>query len=97
MELEEQIQENQSRINHILKEVVDEHLIKGEKYYCIEKNKDYYPSWSFFDHPLHPGMLLCNGVSVFNNKIQVLCHPAKKDGSRASIGSEMIDITKLIY
>lgn len=96
-ELKEQIRQKESRVNHILKEAIDEHLRKGEKYYCIEDNKSYYPVWNFFPDPFYKDILKVNGVSLYDSTINVLCYPAKKDGSRSIIGAVMIDITKLIY
>lgn len=95
--MQEQIREKENCIALVLKEAIDEHLRKGECYYCIEENKSYYPEWKFYDDPLHPGTLRYRGVSLFGNKIEVSCYPARKDGSRALIGNKMIDITKLVY
>lgn len=100
-QLQKEIKEKEQQVLMLVKEVVEDYVQYGNRYYCEEDNKHYFPCYSFNRLEYIGNKLVSNGVNYPKGnpydlqKIEVCCYPAKKDGTRASIGSKYIDITKL--
>lgn len=99
--LQKEIKEKEQQVLMLVKEVVEDYVQNGNRYYCEEDNKHYFPCFSIARNKYNNNELESRGVSypkgsIYDtDKIAVCCYPAKKDGTRASIGSKYIDITKL--
>lgn len=102
-QLQKEISEKENQILELVKEVVEDYVTNGYRYLNEEDSKHYFPCFSFTRLEYLGNKLVSKGVnypkgSLYeSNKIEVCCYPAKKDGTRAMVGSKYIDITKLIF
>lgn len=102
IQLRKEIDEKETQVVELVKEAVDARVKNGERYLNEEDGKYHFPCFSFYRNEFSNNVLRSSGVwypkdSLLSRslKIEVCCYPAKKDGTRASIGSKYIDITKL--
>lgn len=101
-QLQKEIKEKEQQVLMLVKEVVEDYVQNGNRYYCEEDNKHYFPCFSIARNKYNNNELESRGVCYpkdstwfKSDTISVCCYPAKKDGTRALIGSKYIDITKL--
>lgn len=102
IQLRREIDEKETQVVELIQKAVEAHVKNGERYLNEEDGKYYFPCFTFYKNEFCNNALRSNGIwypkdTLLSNslKIEVYCYPAKKDGSRASIGSRYIDITKL--
>lgn len=102
LQLRKEIDEKETQTVELVKEAIEARIQNGERYLNEEDGKYYFPCFNFYRNEFCEGSLRSSGVwypkdPILSHslKIEVCCYPAKKDGTRASIGSRYIDITKL--
>lgn len=99
--LHTEIYKKESQVEELIRKAVESRIQDGLRYLNEEDGKFYYPCFSFDENPYSNTGLIIRGIrypkgSIWTScKIEVECYPAKKDGTRALIGSTYIDITKL--
>lgn len=99
--IQTEIYKKESQMVELIRDTVEARVQNGKRYLNEEDGAFYFPSFSFDSNQFHGGALESRGVSypkgsIWSDcKIEVKCYPAKKDGTRALIGSRFIDITKL--
>lgn len=99
--IQTEIYKKESQMVELIRDAVEARVQNGKRYLNEEDGAFYFPSFCFYSNPFHGEALESRGVSYPKGsiwsacKIEVECYPAKKDGTRALIGSRFIDITKL--